>query len=122
MKAVSSTDSARTGMGTQNLSVRRPMIQGTITNSANPLDLAINGAGFFRLQKSATDQTISYTRHGQYHLDDQGYIVNASGNNLTGYAITNGITNRATMVPVQLDIKQQISCSYTAARSLQPLG
>jgi flagellar hook protein FlgE len=37
MKAASSTDVARAGMGAQNLSVRRPMIQGTLTTSANPL-------------------------------------------------------------------------------------
>lgn len=95
--------SSQVGIGAASPAVMQQFSQGNISNSTNPLDVAINGAGFFRLQKSATDQTISYTRNGQYHLDDQGYIVNASGNNLTGYEITNGITNRATMVPVQLD-------------------
>jgi flagellar hook protein FlgE len=94
MKAVSSTDSARTGMGTQNLSVRRPMIQGTITNSANPLDLAISGKGLFRLlQRSGIDSpnnkvdpsALYYTRNGQFGVDREGFIVNENGMYLTGF-------------------------------------
>lgn len=94
MKAVSSTDSARTGMGTQNLSVRRPMIQGTITNSANPLDLAISGKGLFRLLQgsginSGTNKVdpaaLYYTRNGQFGVNREGYIVNENGLYLTGY-------------------------------------
>lgn len=94
MKAVSSTDSARTGMGTQNLSVRRPMIQGTITNSANPLDLAISGKGLFRLLQGSginsgankvDPAALYYTRNGQFGVNRDGYIVNENGLYLTGY-------------------------------------
>jgi flagellar hook protein FlgE len=94
---------SQVGIGASLATVQQQFTQGNISNSNNPLDIAINGNGFFRLQKSATDQTITYTRNGQYHLDDEGFIVNAMNNNLTGYPIENGVTNRAQLVPVQLD-------------------
>ena len=91
------------GIGSQMSGVQQQFSQGGISNSNNPLDIAINGGGFFRLQKSVADSTASYTRNGQFHLDAQGYIVNAQLNNLTGYPISNNVVNRATLVPVQLD-------------------
>ncbi len=42
----------------------------------NPLDIAINGSGFFRMSDNGT---ITYTRNGQFQLDKDGYIVNADG-------------------------------------------
>src|SRR5574343_562713 len=53
--------SSQVGIGAASPAVMQQFSQGNISNSTNPLDVAINGAGFFRLQKSATDQTISYT-------------------------------------------------------------
>jgi flagellar hook protein FlgE len=94
---------SQVGIGVSVSAVQQQFSQGNISNSNNPLDIAINGNGFFRMQKNATNQTITYTRNGQFHLDSQGYIINAQKNNLTGYPITNGIVNRAQLVPVQLD-------------------
>jgi flagellar hook protein FlgE len=93
MKATSTTDAARTGMGTQNLSVRRPMIQGAIANSTNPLDLAISGNGMFRLlqdlprnnEDKLDPSSLFYTRNGQFSVSKDGYIVNENGMYLTGY-------------------------------------
>ena len=85
-KVTNARDASRTGMGVQNLNVRRPMIQGTLTNSKNPLDLAITGNGLFRLQSSPTNpNAVYYSRNGQFRLDNQGYIVNENGMYLTGY-------------------------------------
>lgn len=94
---------SKVGIGSQMSAVQQQFSQGNISNSNNPLDIAINGAGFFRLQKSTTDQTTSYTRNGQFHLDQEGYVVNAQLNNLTGYPITNGVVDRAMLKPIQLD-------------------
>ena len=90
VKAINPADQARVGMGTQSLGVRRPMLQGTITNSANPLDLAISGKGMFRLLQGSGDGNVDpsavyYTRNGQFAVDKQGYIVNENGMFLTGY-------------------------------------
>jgi len=86
-----SSDQPATGQGSQSLGVRRPMTQGAITNSANPLDLAISGKGMFRLlQGSGSPETVDpsavyYTRNGQFGVDKNGYIVNENGMYLTGY-------------------------------------
>ena len=90
VKAINPADTARVGMGTQSLGVRRAMLQGTITNSANPLDLAISGKGMFRLLQGSGNGTVDpsavyYTRNGQFSVDKQGYIVNENGMYLTGY-------------------------------------
>ncbi len=89
-----SSSSPATGQGTQTTGVRRPMTQGAITNSANPLDLAISGSGMFRLlQGSGSAETIDpsavyYSRNGQFGVDKGGYIVNENGMYLTGYQPT----------------------------------
>jgi flagellar hook protein FlgE len=96
MRASRSTDAARAGMGAQNLSVRRPMIQGTLQSSSNPLDLAISGKGMFRLLSDSgltgstaagnvDPSSLYYTRNGQFSVNRQGYIVNENGMYLTGY-------------------------------------
>lgn len=94
---------SQVGIGASLPVVQQQFSQGNVSNSNNPLDIAVNGSGFFRLQKNAADQTITYTRNGQFHLDDKGFIVNAQKNNLTGYPIENNVTNRAALIPVQLD-------------------
>ncbi len=63
------------GIGASLAAVRQQFTQGNIVTSANPLDLAINGSGFFRL---STNGVSSYTRNGQFSLDSSGYIVTNS--------------------------------------------
>lgn len=96
-------NASQVGIGAALTTVQQGFTQGNISNSTNPLDIAINGSGFFRLQASPTDQTVTYTRNGQFHLDANGYVINSTGNNLTGYAVVNGVTDRSQLVPVQLD-------------------
>ena len=102
VRAVNPSDTARVGMGTQALGVRRALTQGTITNSSNPLDLAISGSGMFRLLKgsgtagSVDPSAVYYTRNGQFAVDKEGYIVNENGLYLTGFQPTldgEGITD-----------------------------
>jgi flagellar hook protein FlgE len=73
-----------TGIGVQVARVAQLFSQGNVTSSANPLDMAISGNGFFRMSNNGA---IAYTRNGQFELDKQGYIVNSSGGRLTGYAV-----------------------------------
>jgi flagellar hook protein FlgE len=86
-----SSDQPATGQGSQSLGVRRAMTQGAITNSANPLDLAISGKGMFRLMQGSGDagsvdpSAVYYSRNGQFGVDKNGYIVNENGMYLTGY-------------------------------------
>ena len=66
------------GMGTRAASTELVQSQGDLDNTSNPLDLAIQGQGFFQIQRP--DGTLAYTRSGVFQLDSQGRIVDANGN------------------------------------------
>ena len=51
--------------------------QGSLIKTDNPLDVAIEGKGFFAVQ---TPTGIRYTRNGNFHLDGLGQLVDKSGN------------------------------------------
>jgi len=88
------------GIGTRLAAVAQQFTQGTITTSSNPLDMAINGAGFFRLSDNGT---IKYSRNGQFLLDKDGYIVNSAHMQLTGYPIdASGNLDTASPQPLRL--------------------
>jgi len=70
------------GIGTSLASVMQQYTQGNITTTNNPLDISINGNGFYRMDSNGS---ISYTRNGQFHLDKNGYIINDQSMKLTGY-------------------------------------
>ncbi|PTR16432.1 flagellar hook protein FlgE [Nitrosospira sp. Nsp2] len=70
------------GIGVKVAAVAQQFGQGSITVSNNPLDIAVNGDGFYRLSDQGA---ISYSRNGQFHPDKDGYIVNSNGLRLTGY-------------------------------------
>jgi len=55
--------------------------QGNITATNNPLDIAINGTGFFGMSQNGST---SYTRSGQFHLDKDGFIINDQNRKLLG--------------------------------------
>jgi flagellar basal-body rod protein FlgG len=68
------------GLGTRPGATEVIQTQGDFTTTSNPLDLAIQGAGFFQILLP-NGQT-GYTRSGSFHLDAQGTMVTADGNAL----------------------------------------
>jgi flagellar hook protein FlgE len=90
------------GIGTKVAAVQQQFSQGNIETTSNPLDVAINGAGFFRL---STNGTVSYSRNGQFSLDRNGYLVANNGARVTGYpADTNGQIVASTPIDLQLSL------------------
>lgn len=89
------------GIGSKVMNVAQTFNQGNITPTNNPLDIAITGRGFFRLEDNGT---VSYSRNGQFRLDSQGFVVNSDGLNLTGYGVDalGNIVNAAPS-PIQFD-------------------
>lgn len=81
--AINGTGTSSVGIGVNLSTVSQQFTQGTIVSSSNPLDLAINGAGFFQLSDGVNPPL--YTRNGQFQVDRDGYVVNAQGNRLMGY-------------------------------------
>jgi flagellar basal-body rod protein FlgG len=68
------------GLGTRPLASEVLQVQGEFESTGNPLDLAIQGQGFFQIQ--LPNGETGYTRAGQFHLDSQGNLVTADGNPL----------------------------------------
>jgi flagellar basal-body rod protein FlgG len=68
------------GLGTRTAASEVLQTQGDFENTGNPLDLAIQGTGFF--QVTMPDGQTAYTRAGMFHLDNQGNMVTADGNPL----------------------------------------
>lgn len=73
------------GMGSNIPGVRQNFSQGGLTASANPLDMAINGGGFFRMQRM--DGSVAYSRNGQFDVDKNGNIINGTGERLMGFPV-----------------------------------
>lgn len=71
------------GQGVRLAAVTRQFSQGQLDHTGNVLDLGIRGNGFFRLNDNGT---MVYSRAGAFQLDQNGYIVDAHGRRLTGYA------------------------------------
>ena len=89
------------GIGTTLQTVSQQFTQGNVSTTGNPLDLAINGAGFF--QVSDGNSPVEYTRNGQFKLDRDGYLVNNAQQKLLGYmADGNGVIQPGRAVPLQL--------------------
>ena len=75
------------GIGTSVQTVAQQFSQGNITATSNPLDVAINGSGFYQLNYNGS--TV-YSRNGQFQLDQNGYIVDAAGGQLQGTPAVSG--------------------------------
>ncbi|MBL8476258.1 MAG: flagellar hook protein FlgE [Rhodanobacter thiooxydans] len=93
------------GIGATVNGVAQQFSQGNITVTSNPLDLAINGDGFFRMSDNGS---VLYTRNGQFSVDKNGYIVNATGYRLTGYGV-DADDNIVVTAPIDLRIDTALS-------------
>lgn len=87
-------------------------VQGTISQSDGPLGLAISGQGFFTVSDATgTDSSGKpvfanqqyFTRAGDFHLNNNGYLTNGSGKYLNGWVVNaSGALNKSTVVPIQV--------------------
>jgi flagellar basal-body rod protein FlgG len=73
------------GTGVRVAATERSYTQGSLNNTGNSLDLAIQGRGFF--QVLMPDGTLGYTRDGSFQVNAQGQLVTSSG-----YAVQPSIT------------------------------
>lgn len=65
------------GLGNRPISTYRSFSEGNVTETGNPLDVAIDGKGFIQVQ--LPDGSYAYTRDGALKINSQGYLVNNSG-------------------------------------------
>lgn len=87
-------------------------VQGTITQSDNPLALAISGQGFFAVSEPTGSTTTAgqpifnpeqyYTQAGNFTMNNQGYLVNSAGQYLNGWSVdpSTGAVNQDALTPI----------------------
>lgn len=98
------------GAGVRAGSVYRISSQGTMTQTGNPFDLAINGPGYFQVLMPSGDT--AYTRAGNFSINDQGQLVTQDGY-LVQPAIT--IPQGATNVSISQSGQVQVSTAGATA-------
>jgi flagellar basal-body rod protein FlgG len=86
------------GLGARTIASERLFMQGDFQQTENPLDMVIEGAGFFQVRQQNGE--IAYTRAGSFHLNAQGQVVTATGESLEP-AIT--IPREATSITIGID-------------------
>lgn len=69
--------SIQIGMGVGPASIQRIMSQGEFVQTENPLDIVIEGEGFFQVTRP--DGTVAYTRDGSFKKDANGQILTSDG-------------------------------------------
>lgn len=91
------------GMGVQVAGVNQNFSDGVLGQGTSPLDMGIQGNGFFRLTDEAG--RVFYSRNGQFKMDENGYIINNQNMFLTGYQATGtppAIQPGAAVGPIQI--------------------
>ena len=102
-QTLSGTSSSQEGLGTDVYSIQQQFSQGALQNTANPLNMAVDGNGFFIVQ--APNGSTYYTRNGTFTENAQGQIVDSTGQNIVqGYALNSaGIATAGTPTPITLN-------------------
>jgi flagellar basal-body rod protein FlgG len=70
----------QTGLGVRTASVQKDFSYGSSIVTKNPLDLQIEGPGFFQIQTA--DGQVAFTRDGSFKRDPQGKLIDKNGNSL----------------------------------------
>lgn len=102
-QTLSGTSSSQEGLGADVLSIQQQFGQGALQTTSNPLNMAIDGNGFF-IVKSPGGSTY-YTRNGTFSENSAGQIVDSTGQNIVqGYPLnSNGIATAGTPSAITLN-------------------
>jgi flagellar basal-body rod protein FlgG len=113
------------GSGVRSVAITRVFAQGDFTHTDNPLDLTVEGEGFFRIQMP--DGNLGYTRDGNFKVDRNGLLLNAEGLPLVPninipQAITRPNVSLEGLVTGTLNGQQVTVGQITLARFVNPAG
>lgn len=103
------------GAGVKTGAVYRITEQGTMQNTGNTYDIAINGKGFFRIQLPSGE--FGYTRAGSYQLSPQGQIVTQQG-----YVVSPGITIPQDAIAVSINTSGEVQVKLSGQAQPQTVG
>jgi len=103
------------GLGTRAVATARNFSSGNLRSTGAPLDIAIEGDGFFQI--SLPSGTTGYSRAGEFHLNAQGLMVTAEG-----YPLEPNITIPANATTVSISKDGVVSASIAGQAAIQTLG
>jgi flagellar basal-body rod protein FlgG len=103
------------GLGVRVAASTRHFGQGTLQQTSNNFDLAIQGQGFFQVQ--LPDGTTGYTRNGAFQVNGGGQLVTKEG-----YTVQPGITVPAQALGVTIGLDGTVTAAMPGQPEPQPLG
>lgn len=96
----------KVGDGVVTQEVAQQFSQGSLQFTNTALDLAITGNGFFVTVPDLSSQDFTYTRAGQFKLDEDNFVVNSAGDHLLGFPVNSDGSSSSialsTTEPVQI--------------------
>ncbi len=81
-------EGVQVGHGSRTAALRRSFSQGTMQPTDNPLDVAIQGDGFFKVETA--DGRELFTRDGRFRIDSTGTLVTRHGHSVGGITVPEG--------------------------------
>ena len=106
--------SQQVGSGTVVKANRQQFGQGNLIQSANTLDLAISGDGFFAVKPSLDSVGVSFTRNGGFLVDSDRYVVDSNGSHLQVYPVDGS----GSVVATGLDSAQSLRLPATSGTAV----
>ena len=106
---------AQIGLGVKTAAIYRICEQGTLTQTGNSLDMAIQGNGYFQVTLPSGET--AYTRDGTFALSPDGTIVTADG-----YSVVPGITVPTNAVTVTVNSSGQVQATISGQTTPTTLG
>ncbi len=103
------------GAGVRTAAIYRVTTQGDLKSTSNPYDVAIQGAGFFRIQQA--DGTDAYTRAGNFGLSPEGQLVTQDG-----LLVQPGIAIPQNTLSVQINAQGQVMATVAGNATPQTVG
>jgi flagellar basal-body rod protein FlgG len=108
-------EGAQIGLGVRTAAIRTVNIQGSLTNTGNSLDLAINGRGWFQVTTPAGDTV--YTRDGSFNTNASGQLVTSDG-----YTVTPAILIPSTATDVTISQTGVVTATIPGQTAPQQIG
>jgi flagellar hook protein FlgE len=95
----------KVGDGVLTADVAQQFSQGSLSFTNNSLDLAIAGNGFFAMVPEQGSQDYSFTRAGQFKLNEDNFVVNSSGNHLMGFPVNTDGTSSSVALSTTKEVR-----------------
>lgn len=107
----------KVGDGVITQEVAQQFSQGSLQFTNTALDLAITGTGFFVTVPDVTSQDFTYTRAGQFKLDENNFVVNSNGESLLGFPVNSDGTSSS----IALSTAEPVSIPDSSGQPSQTL-